>query len=102
MKKECEHEWQFSVPYRPNDSDGFIHVNVKARCYKCGEERSSDYSWYIDDHHTVNEEGHHDLYECDWCTAEMEDEGDFREEIDDDDIHICSEECYKAYIGEEE
>lgn len=102
MKKECEHEWQYRLPYRPSDSDGIVHVHVEAYCKICGEHRSSDYSWDIDEYHSVDEEGWYDKYECDWCTAEMEDEGGFRKEIDDDDIHICSEECYKAYIGEEE
>ena len=102
MKKECEHQWQFRVPYRPNDSDGIIHVNVEAHCLNCGEVRSSDYSWDMEEYHSVDEEGWYDKYECNWCRAEMEDEGDFREEIDDDDIHICSEECYKAMYGEDE
>ena len=26
MKKECNHEWHYSVPYRPSDSDGIVHV----------------------------------------------------------------------------
>ena len=102
-KKECEHEWQFSVPYRPSDSDGFIHVEVEAHCKICEELRSSDYSWDIEEYHRVNEKGWYEKYQCDQCGAEMEDEGDFRyEEIYDDDIHICSKECYKAMFGEEE
>jgi len=98
-KKECEHEWHFTVPYRPSDSDGFIHVEVEACCYKCGEERSSDYSWYIDDHHTVNEEGDYEAYECDRCEVEMDNEGEFTEF---EDMHFCSKKCYAEYWGEEE
>jgi len=42
------------------------------------------------------------MYQCDWCSTEMEDEGDFGEKIDDDDIHICSKECYEIMYGGEE
>ena len=102
MKKECEHEWTFSVPYRPSDSDGIVHVFVDASCKKCGELRTTDYSWDIDRYHDLAEEGRHEVYECNWCGTEMQDEGHFREEIDDDDIHICSKKCYAQYWGEEE
>jgi|TARA_R100000482_G_scaffold117962_1_gene61795 hypothetical protein len=102
MKKECNHEWTFSVPYRPSDSDGIVHVFVEAYCKICEEHRTTDYSWDIDEYHDLAEKGHYEVYECDWCGTEMQGEGHFREEIDDDDIHICSKECYEMMYGGEE
>ena len=103
VKLECEHEWRYTVPYRPNDSDGIVHVQVEAYCLNCGEERSSDYSWDIDEYHRVDKEGEYEKYQCDQCGAEMEDEGDFIELLDAagycDDTHICSQECINLWLN---
>ena len=99
---ECECNWTFSVPYRPSDSDCIIHVHVEAYCDKCGEERVSDYSWDINEYHTVTQEGEKETaYTCDTCYTIM-DEGRIYEGDDDDDLHFCSKKCHDSYWGEEE
>ena len=108
MEKECDHDWDFSIPYAPSSDGNYVHVEVEAYCTKCGKTLSSDYSWDVTEYNTVIEEGSK-VYECDQCGTEMIDEGDFRQEISDsgydpEDTHICSEECYKVFfdIDEEE
>ena len=96
---ECEHEWIFTVPYRPSDSSDIIHVEVEANCDKCEEERTSDYSWEIDRYHTVIKEGEQEVqYICDECCSDMDNEGKYA----DGDLHFCSKECNDSYWGEEE
>ena len=103
MKKECEHNWSFSIPYAPEKIDEtYIHVSANAYCEICGEQRTPDYSWCIDQYHTVSEEGEYDMYECDRCGAEMEDEGKFTNKYVNVDTHFCSKKCYAQYWGEEE
>jgi hypothetical protein len=101
-KKECEHDWDFRIPYAPETLDEtYIHVSAKAYCTICGEERITDYSWCIDEHHTVIEEGDYEAYECDQCGVEMDDEGKFTDN-DYEDTHFCSKKCYAQFWGEEE
>lgn len=93
---ECECNWTFAVPYRPPDSDNIIHVEVEAHCDKCGEERVSDYSWEINEYHTVTQEGEKGTtYTCDECHTVMDEDGIY--ESDDDDLHFCSKKCHDSY-----
>ena len=98
-KKECEHNWSFRIPYAPEKDGTYIHVTAEAYCEICGEERTTDYSWCIDEYHTVLEEGDYEAYECDRCGVEMDNEGEFTEF---EDTHFCSKKCHAQYWGEEE
>lgn len=98
-KKECEHDWDFRIPFAPNKDGNYVHVEVEAHCEECGEIRTSDYSWSVEEYYNISQEGDYEAYECDRCEVEMDYEGEFTEY---EDMHFCSKKCYAEYWGEEE
>ena len=101
---ECDHMWRYSIPYRPSDSDGIVHVTVHAICDNCGEERTSDYSWDIDEYYTEVTEGEEQevTYTCDQCQSTNDSLDGWITEEAYEDTHFCSQECQDKYWGEEE
>jgi len=97
---ECDHMWSYSIPYRPSDSDGIVHVQVEATCDRCGEERRTDYSWDINEYYTLVIDGEQEVsYTCDQCQTTTDSLDGWITDEDFEDTHFCSQKCHDKYWG---